>query len=180
MPRSVGPERAHFGGINGVVCVQRGDTITHYWECIYCNWRLGGKNFQNQKARVHLSGDNSLRSGLITEVCKKAPSDIQEQFKKLERVNRQNKIAERGKRKHAAELLASSPLAAASTTSAKGKPKGKRSAQSRLPFTTHKLPDAQVDDAWAKAFFGLNMTPNKIDHELFREAISTTSKSRGG
>ena len=174
--REVGPERGHFGGLNGLVKVQRGGKVTWYWECIHCNWRMGGKSFHNEKARVHLSGDQTLRCGLITQVCTKAPEHIKKLFQKLEREKRQMKQETAIKRKRAAELLASSPKPAASTSSKKVQAKAK---QCRLPFAPHRLPNSEVDDAWAKAFFGLDLTPNKIDHELFREAITATSRSKG-
>ena len=73
MPKKAGPERAHFGGEKGLISDQRGDAITYYWKCMYCGWKVGGKCFQNKKARVHLSGDSSLKTGLIVDVCVKAP-----------------------------------------------------------------------------------------------------------
>ena len=109
MTAPIGPERAHFGGVDGAICVTRGSKTTWYWECIHCKWRIGGKGFQNSKARVHLSGNAALRSRLISQLCDKAPEHVKEQFTKLEIRKRKEKIAKSLNRKRAVELLTSSP-----------------------------------------------------------------------
>ena len=73
MPRQAGPERSHFGGEHGLISETQNGEVKYYWKCMYCGWKVGGKSFQNQKARVHLSGDATLKSGLIMELCEKAP-----------------------------------------------------------------------------------------------------------
>ena len=180
MTAPIGPERAHFGGVDGAICVTRGSKTTWYWECIHYKWRIGGKDFQNSKDRVHLSGNVTLRSGLISQLCDKAPEHVKEQFTKLEIKKRKEKIAKSLNRKRAVELLASSPQLATAGSAEKLQPKAKRSSQSTLPFTSRKLLNSEVDDVWTRVCFGLNLTPNQIGHELFREAIVATSKSKIG
>ena len=169
MPRQVGPERAHFGGESGLIREERNGVVSYYWKCMYCAWKVGGKSFQNKKARVHLSGDKSLKSGLITAVCEKAPDAIKKQFAELERHKRFQIEHKQTSRKRAAELMAISPVVIR-----------KRKKQSSLPFTRQSLPNKEVDDAWALAFFGLDIAPLKIDHTLFRNAIAATMQAAPG
>ena len=166
MPREVGPERAHFGGSGGLITLQQNDKVSYVWKCMHCGWHLGGKNFQNMKARVHLSGDASLRNGLINQVCDAAPPDVMEQFSLLERESRRVKKQKLESRKRAHELMKASPT-----------PKKKRSRQGRLPFSRRVVPDSTVDEAWAMTFYGLDIAANKIVHPLFREAIDWTKRS---
>ena len=59
--------------------------------------------------------------------------------------------------------------------SPKPKPKAK---QSKLHISPSRLvPDDEVDDAWGRAFFGLDIAANKASNELFREAIAATKRS---
>ncbi len=59
--------------------------------------------------------------------------------------------------------------------SPKAKPKTK---QSKLHISPSRLlPDDEVDNAWGRAFFGLDMAANKASNELFREAIAATKRS---
>ena len=74
MSREIGPDRAHFGGEDGVVAQIKNGKTSYYWECMNCQWRMGGKVFQNAKSRIHLSGDVRLRTGIINTVCKNAPN----------------------------------------------------------------------------------------------------------
>lgn len=109
MPRRVGPERAHFGGEDGLITELRNGKVTYSWKCDFCGWKMGGKQFANAKARIHLSGENSLRNGVITKVCSRAPAEIKEQFVLLERQKRLEKTQWTATRKRAAELMNSSP-----------------------------------------------------------------------
>ena len=109
MPRGIGPERIHFGGEDGVVVQIKNGKTSYYWECMHCQWRMGGKVFQNAKARIHLSGDVRLRTGIINTVCKNAPKEVMEQFAKLERTKRKEKNLKLISRKRASELLHASP-----------------------------------------------------------------------
>ena len=68
MPREVGPEKRHFGGEDGLITETTGGPTRHFWRCVFCNWEMGGENFQNNKARIHLSGDHNLRNGLVSIV----------------------------------------------------------------------------------------------------------------
>ena len=88
MPRKAGPERKHFGGEGGMITETQNGVVSYYWKCMYCGWKVGGKYFQNKKARVHLSGDPDLRNGLITEVYQKAPEVVKQEFALLERQKR--------------------------------------------------------------------------------------------
>ena len=83
--------------------------IMHY------NFQIGGKNFPNVKARIHLSGDPSLRNGMISTVCSSAPNEVKVQFINLVRAKRLEKEERFRKRKRRDELmkshqLSSSPL----------------------------------------------------------------------
>ena len=171
MPHNVGPEREHFGGVDGLISETQNGTTTYSWKCRFCGWKLGGKNFQNIKARIHLSGDSSLRNGLITKVCDKAPAAIMKQFTILEQFKRDEKNRKSQSRKRAQELFHNSPL----TPSSK-KPKQ----QKKLPFAPDVLSAEEVDSAWGLCFFGLDIAPNKATQPLFREAIAATRKSRKG
>ena len=169
MSREVGPERAFFGGEDGLyteICA--GKKARHYWKCMFCNWELGGKNFQNSKARIHLSGDPSLRNGLISNVCGSAPDEVKERFRLLEQSKRVETEQRAKKRKRMGELLnkTASPATAAR--------------QSRLSIGEPTLTDDKVDDTWGEAFFGLDISISKITQPLFREAIATTKRSKFG
>ena len=81
MSRSLGSERAHFGGEGGLVTETSLGRTRYFWWCAYryCDWEMGGKNFQNNKTRIHLSGDPKLRNGLVSRVCLAAPSTAKNQ-----------------------------------------------------------------------------------------------------
>ena len=72
---------------------------------MYCDYILGGKSFQNKKSHIHLSGDTSLRTGLIGKVCTAAPDEVKAEFKLLEMTKRLEKEQIVKKRKRAEELL---------------------------------------------------------------------------
>ena len=91
IPRKIGPERTYFGGEGGLVTETHLGRTKYYWRCQFCNFTLGGKNFANAKARIHLSGDNALRTGLISAVCPNAPDDVKKKFSDLEREKRQQR-----------------------------------------------------------------------------------------
>ena len=55
-------------------------------------------------------------------------------------------------------------------------PKTKQ-AKLQLSPGARQLPDDEVDDAWGRAFFGLDIAANKASTELFREAIAATKRS---
>ena len=134
---------------------------------MYCNFELGGKSFQNRKARIHLSGNPKLRNAIISKVCMSAPEDVKKRFTALVENKRMAKENEIKKRKRVKELLKS-----------KLSPATK---QSKLCLgTKQSLPHAVVDEAWALAFFGLDIPVNKINNPLFREAIAATSQSKIG
>ena len=85
MVRIIGPERDHFGGEDGLCTEICNGKCSYYWKCMYCNFQIGGKNFPNVKARIHLSGDPSLRNGMISTVCSNAPNEVNSkvQFRNL-------------------------------------------------------------------------------------------------
>ena len=138
---------------------------------MHCNWELGGQNFQNAKARIHLSGDTSLRNGLISIVCANAPDDIKKQFTLLEKQKRLEKEQRAKKRKRQNELLGISSPASSPAS---------RARQSRLFHGAPTLADDDVDNAWGEAFFGLDISVGKIAQPLFREAITKTKRSKFG
>ena len=167
MGREVGPERRHFGGEDGLITETTGGRTRNFWWCEFCSWELGGKNFQNNKARIHLSGDHSLRNGLVSRVCSAAPDRIKQKFTALERVKRDRKRTRIAKRARGKELLA------------KNKKSRSPTHQSKLGYR-NKATAEQVDHAWGEAFFVCDIPVAKIDHPLFREAIAITKKSRAG
>ena len=120
MPRKVGPERSHFGGQSGLTTVIVNGQAKYFWTCMHCGFNLGGQAFQNRKARIHLSGNNSLRDGSISMVCSKAPAEVQKQFTELEIESREKIQRTAASRKRCSELLSGSPqLADPSGTAAK-------------------------------------------------------------
>ena len=45
MPREPGPERAHFGGEDGLITeITTGGRRKYFWRCMYCSFIIGGKN----------------------------------------------------------------------------------------------------------------------------------------
>ena len=145
MPKRCGPERNNFGGEFGLITETRSNgKPRYYWRCSHCNFELGGKVFPNEKARIHLSGDASLRNGMIAVVCPRASEDVQQQFREIIAEKRAAKLKEKQCRKRARELT-SAILQSASASPAK---------QSKLFLKRGKqLEDDEVDEAWARAFF---------------------------
>ena len=170
MPREIGPERAHFGGEGGLVTETSLGKTKCFWRCQYCHWTMGGKNFQNAKARIHLSSDQSLRNGMVAQICTAAPPEVMQQMSKLERTKRANKVKRAAKKRRAHELLnlQQRQRAAAETPPRK---------QSKLELNRRATQD-EVDRAWGEAFFGLDIAAAKIDNPLFREALHMTKKSK--
>ena len=168
MPRELAPERQHFGGPDGLISETRLGKTRFFWRCIHCSWEMGGRNFQNNKARIHLSGDPTLRSGLVSRVCTVAPENVKAKFANLERVKRENSKSSREKRRRSEVLLA-----------AKGHADTTPTKQSRLQYK-NKLNNDYIDDAWAEAFFGLDIPARKIDNDLFRRAIAATKRAKTG
>jgi hypothetical protein len=170
MPKKLGPERAHFGGEFGLITETREDGKTrYYWRCVHCNYHIGGKVFPNIKARIHLSGDPQLRSGIISVVCPKAPEEVQKKFRAIIAKKAEEKEQRIVKRKRAREL-----------SNANFSPSPAK--QSKLYLGRHArvnlLDDDQVDQAWGRAFFTLDIALNKVDQEFFREAIAATKLSK--
>ena len=172
MGRKLGPEKAYFGGDDGLVTEVTGGATRYFWRCMFCGFEIGGKCFPNQKARVHLSGDSSLKTGLISTLCTNAPEDIKVQFTVLEKAKRAERANQLATRKRGAELMKSSPTL----------PSGKRKrVQAKLQFpSTQRVSDAHVDDAWGRAFFGLDIPGNKLSDPLFKEAITATRNAKPG
>jgi len=169
MPREVGPERAHFGGEHGLITQTVNGKSKYFWRCTYCDCELGGKCFPNKKARIHLSGDSTLRNAIIAKVCPTAPDAIKKQFTALVLSKRAERSDAIQKRKRAIEVLNLSPV----------KKLSKRS-QSKLRLSPIKMADTAVHDAWGLAFFALDIPANKISTPLFREAMVTTQRSSHG
>ena len=164
MPRELGPERAHFGGENGLVTETVGGVTKYYWRCEFCTFQMGGKCFPNMKARIHLSGDPSLRNGVVGQVCKEAPDKVKQKFANLVKAKRKTKEEIASKRKRQQEVLsATQPCLKQSKLKVNGT-----------------LKDDAVDDAWGRAFFTLDIPPNKIANPIFREAVAATKRSSLG
>ena len=141
MPRRVGPERSHFGGASGLITEIQNGRTTYHWKCMHCNFRIGGKCFPNEKARIHLSGDTTLRNGMIARVCDSAPDEVKAQFVKLQKDKLERKLLNLQKRKRAQVLLAAKGLSSPAK-------------QARLALVTRTLADEVVDDCWGKVFLG--------------------------
>ena len=52
--------------------------------------------------------------------------------------------------------------------------------QSKLQISPRLIKDDEVDEAWGRAFFGLDIAANKANNELFREVIAATKRSHAG
>ena len=172
MGRKLGPEKAYFGGEDGLVTEVTGGVTRYFWRCMFCGLEIGGKTFPNSKARVHLSGDSSLKTGLISTLCANAPEDIKAQFTVLEKAKRAERKQKLDSRKRGAELMHSSPSL----------PSGKKKrVQTRLKFpAVSNVTDEQVDNAWGRAFFGLDIAVNKLSDPLFHDAVTATMHARPG
>ena len=133
--------------------------------CQFCNFKLGGKAFPNKKARIHLSGDASLRNGIVSTVCAVAPADIKKQFSLLVQTKRMELDLAKAKRKRKAELLKSTP---------------QNFKQAKLQLSPGMLQDELVDEAWGRAFFALDLPANKIANPLFTGAVAATKRSSRG
>ena len=174
MGRTVGPERAHFGGADGLITKQRAGKTTYSWACDFCGFEIGGRVFPNRKARIHLSGDTSLRDGTISQLCRAAPEEIKQQFTAIEKGKREAKEKQVESKKRAAELMAASPEFVESSRGGKSKRARK---QTTLNFpAAGLLKSNEVDDAWAKCFFVLDIAPNKIESPFFKSALEATKK----
>ena len=139
----------------------------YFWECIFCKVRLGGKIFPNRRARIHLSGDPALRCGIVARVCTAAPVDVKAMFSALVVEKRTTKAVTDQKRKRADQIK--------KAKRARNSPTAK---QSKLTLRPKALEDDEVDEAWGRAFFGLDIPVQKIQQPLFREAIAATRQSK--
>ena len=137
----------------------------HYWRCEFCDYILGGKSFQNAKARIHLSGDPALRNGSIATVCSMAPTKVKAQFAALVHAKREQAQQANEKKKRKGEMLQQPSVF-------------KKQAKLRLGNTM--VCTDLVDESWATAFFGLDIPANKLAHPLFKEAVAATKRSAPG
>ena len=175
MSRKVGPERAHFGGEDGLIIKIKGGKPAYSWACNFCNFEIGGQCFPNRKARIHLTGNNEMRDGSISTVCSEAPEKIKKQFTKIVLAKRAAKEQAGASRKRAAELMAASPEFVATAGPQK---KNRWKTQTTLPFTSAgKLKCNEVDDAWTKCFVALDIAPNKVDSPFFKAALEATKRA---
>ena len=170
--RRLGPERAHFGGEDGLITrIQRGKP-TYSWACNFCNFEIGGQCFPNHKARIHLSGNTELRDGTISTICAMAPEKVKKQFTQLVIEKKKQKEANNASRKRAAELMSASPELVA-VPQKKNRPKR----QSTLQFSSAgSLKCNEVDDAWTRCFVALDIAPHKVDSPFFRAALEATKR----
>jgi len=164
MPKEKGPEWEFFGGEDGLITELTAGNVRHFWACQFCGLRLGGKVFPNRRAHIHLSGDPALRNGIVARVCDAAPADVKARFSLLVLTKRRQKDEETQKRKRAGALLKMNGAGASPFK------------QSKLRYR-NSLPDDDVDLAWGRAFFGLDIPVAKISMPLFREAIVATQQS---
>ena len=167
MPREQGPERQHFGGKDGLISETKLGKTRYFYRCMHCGWELGGKNFQNNKARIHLSGDPVLRNGMVTRVFPADPDNVKTRFANLERQKRSSKKSKAEKRRRSEVLMAVKNQDLTPTK------------QSRLKYK-QKLSGDYVDEVWAEAFFGLDIAARKVDNPLFRSAIEATKRAKSG
>ena len=169
MPRALGPERAHFGGEDGLITKKFRGKTTYSWACTYCGFEIGGRTFAARKARIHLSGNTELRDGSISQICTEAPEKVKQQFTEIEIAKRKQKEEVLASRKRAAELMAASPELI------RERPPSKK--QSTLRFRRLGfLKSNEVDDAWTKCFCALDIPPHKIDSYFFKQALEATKK----
>ena len=135
---------------------------------MYCNQEIGGKVLPNARARIHLSGDPELRNGMVAQVCTKAPEEIKTQFALLHSTKMMASQNKAKKRKRAKELLRSKFSPSGVMSPAK---------QQKLHFMPKMMRDEEVDDAWGRVFFGLDIATHKVSNDLFKEAIDCTRLS---
>ena len=165
MPRDVGPERAHFGGEGGLITETTADgRVRYYWRCRHCSFILGGKVFPNAKARIHLSADKSLRNDIISKVCDKVGAADAAKFVAIVKEKNKEREAAKAKRKRENEIKRSNSYSSPAK-------------QARLGFRSS-LSDDDVDEAWARAFFGLDIATRKVDSDLFRIAMEASQHSK--
>ena len=166
MPRRSGPERAHFGGELGLVTeTSANGSPKYFWRCVHCNMHLGGKIFPNAKARIHLSGDSNLRNGMISQVCTRAPEDVQKKFRAIIKQKEELRQRKNAKRKRVAELVEARNFDSPDS-------------QCKLTMSRRNLLSAtEVDEAWGVAAFTMDIAPSKINSPFFRDAIQTTMRS---
>ena len=160
--RKLGAERKHF---DGLFVEKIGSVERNFWKCMHCGHEIGGKGFPNSKARIHLSGDVSLRNGSISVLCMKAPEEVQHEFAALVRKKRAAKEQRIATQKRAAQLMS----VVTNMTDTPSPARRKRRRQGTLPFVSTTVDD-DVDLAWAKAFYGLDIPPAKISNILFFKA----------
>ena len=166
MPRRSGPERAHFGGELGLMTeTSSNGTPKYFWRCVHCNYQLGGKIFPNAKARIHLAGDTSLRNGMISQVCTRAPEDVQKKFRAIIKQKQEERQRKNVKRKRAKELLEARNFDSPDS-------------QCTLSMSRrNNLSQMEVDKAWGTAAFTMDIAPTKICSPFFRDAIQATMRS---
>ena len=126
---------------------------------------VGRKNFQNNKARIHLSGDHSLRNGLVSRVCSAAPDRIKRKFVTLERVKRDRKRTRIAKRARDKELLA------------KNKKSRSPTHQSKLGYR-NKATAEQVDHVWGETVLAAtSLSPKLITRCSERQSLRQKKQS---
>ena len=103
---------------------------------------------------------------MIASVCPRAPEQIRQQFCAIIKEKEEEKKLKAQKRKRAEELRRSNSLSSPAK-------------QIKLGFgKINALGDDDVDEAWGRAYFGLDIAPFKIDKPLFRAAIDATKEAK--
>ena len=105
MPRNACPFWAHFGGAGGMIETIDGEgNKTFHWQFRYCSFKLPSKHFSAVKARIHLSGDVHLRSGLINQVCMSSPTAVMAQMSTMIVKKKDSHVLKAAVRLHKCEL----------------------------------------------------------------------------
>ena len=132
---------------------------TYHWKCQYCDFKLLSKQFSAAKARIHLTGDVQLRSGLINQVCTSSPTEVMCQMSAMIAAKRDRRTLKAASRSHKRELTNATMRADA----------GKK--QTTIDTYAPPATSTSVDQALGEMFFGLSIAPNKANSPLFTKAI---------
>ena len=155
MPRSTCPSKQHFRLVTTTV----EEKTNFHWECTHqgCGFKIKGKNYRAAYGRIHLSGDNKLRSGLVSIVCEKAPTPVQQMFAALVRNLQAKKDQSTKKRQHEEQMA---------NVTTQGATPFKR--QATIIGMIKATESDEVDDAVGEMFFGCDIAQAVADRKLFR------------
>jgi hypothetical protein len=161
IPRKACSSHANFGGTNGCIGdVDHEGNATAHWKCNYCSFKLLSKQFGSAKARIHLSGDVSLRSGLITHVCEAVSTQVMSEMHDLIVLKKKSSAAKSNKTVHKREMIV-----------AKHRTQASAKKQITLIDMVPNCTATDVDLKVGEMIFGLDITPFKAAHHLFKDAM---------